>query len=187
MKMNSNSTLLVVASLAAVGLLAESTVGSNSPLAASGPKRRVAATVNTVTQIVSTPVVEKKNEATNTWSPAPTESTQSDYRKTVEEPLRPVVSAYTAMMILDCNNNGTPDTVDIANGAVDSDADLVLDSCEFRVGDLNLNGIIDSADVSIMLGWWAVPSPLYGDLNLDGIVDAMDLGIILGRFGVPVY
>lgn len=178
---------LVLSSLIASCLVASSTIGGVSPISASGPKRRVAATVDTSSLIVSAPIVEKKDESTNTWTAAPIESAQSEFRKTLEEPLRPVVAAATAMMIFDCNNNGTPDTVDIANGAPDSDADLVIDTCEFNVGDLNLNGVIDSADTSILLGWWGISNPLYGDLNFDGIVDAMDLGIILGRYGVPVY
>lgn len=178
---------LVASTLLASCLLAESTIGGTAPLAASGPKRRVTATIDTSSLLVSEPVVEKMNEASNTWSPAPVESAQSEFRKTLEEPLRPVVAAATAMMIFDCNNNGIPDTVDISNGATDSDADLVIDSCEFNVGDLNLNGVIDSLDVSILLGWWGVPNPLYGDLNGDGVVNAIDLGTLLGRFGVVTF
>ena len=47
--------------------------------------------------------------------------------------------------------------------------------------------MIDGADVSILLGWWGIPNPLYGDLNADNVVDARDLGIVLGRFGVATY
>jgi len=83
---------------------------------------------------------------------------------------------------------GDDDLVDlIAGGAMDWDNDGILDSCEFRIGDLNLNGVIDSQDVSILLGWWGVPNPLFGDLDFDGIVGPRDLGILLGRWGVVVY
>jgi hypothetical protein len=55
------------------------------------------------------------------------------------------------------------------------------------MGDLNLNGTIDQQDVSILIGWWGIPNPLFGDLNGDNVVDANDLGIILGRFGAVTY
>ena len=90
-------------------------------------------------------------------------------------------------MVFDCNGNGIPDATEIANGAQDFDNDGVLDSCEFAFGDLNLNGVVDSLDVSILLGWWGVPNPLYGDLNGDGVVNAIDLGTLLGRFGVVTF
>ena len=98
--------------------------------------------------------------------------------------LLPIIVALTSF---DCNGNGTPDGVEIAGGAADWDNDQILDSCEYKVGDLNLNGVIDGADVSILLGWWGIPNPLYGDLNADNVVDARDLGIVLGRFGVATY
>jgi hypothetical protein len=186
MQILSKNTLLASTLLASC-LLAQSSIGGIAPLAASGPKRRVTATIDTSTLLVSAPVVEKSNDSSGVWTAAPTDSAQSEFRKTLEEPLRPVVAAATAMMIFDCNSNGIPDTVDISNGATDSDADLVIDTCEYNIGDLNLNGVIDSADTSILLGWWSISNPLYGDLNFDGVVDAMDLGIILGRYGVPVY
>jgi hypothetical protein len=173
--------------LLTAALIATTTIAGTVPLAAASTKRKVTATVNTVTMLVSTPVVEMKISEASAWTAAPIDSAQSDFRKVVEEPLRVIISAATAMMVFDCNNNGTPDTAEIAGGAIDSDNDLILDSCEYRIGDLNLNGVIDNYDTSILLGWWGIPSPLYGDLNGDLIVDAMDLGILLGRFGVPVY
>ena len=90
-------------------------------------------------------------------------------------------------MSVDCNANSVPDSTEISNGAQDSDSDGTLDSCEFAIGDLNLNGFIDSYDVSILLGWWGITNPLYGDLNGDNVVNAYDLGIILGRYGVVTF
>jgi hypothetical protein len=101
--------------------------------------------------------------------------------------MRPIIPVIAALTVFDCNGNNIPDTQEIANGAADSDNDSVLDSCEFAMGDLNLNGVIDISDLYILLGWWSIPNPLYGDLNRDGTVDSADLGIILSRYGVVTY
>ncbi|MDZ4831368.1 MAG: dockerin type I repeat-containing protein [Phycisphaerae bacterium] len=51
------------------------------------------------------------------------------------------------------------------------------------VGDLNDDGIVDAADLAILLGAWgpALPCSL-ADLNHDGTVDAADLAILLGAW-----
>jgi hypothetical protein len=85
--------------------------------------------------------------------------------------------------IVDCNGNGIDDAVEIANGAADADGDGRLDSCEFALGDLNLNGVIDQGDVLILLGWWHFPVGAPCDFNADGNIDGRDLGFILARFG----
>lgn len=181
------NVLLVSTVLIGSAIVADATVGGTSPLAASGNTRRVAASVNTVTKIVSEPVVEKKIVATNTWVAEPADTVTTTVVKVAEEPIRPIIPIVAAMTVFDCNGNGIPDSTEITNGAADFDHDGILDSCEFALGDLNLNGVVDSFDVSILLGWWGVPSPLYGDLNGDGTVNAIDLGILLGRFGVATY
>lgn len=184
MKKNLVVTSVAVASAA---LLASISIGQSASLSASGSKRRVAATVNPTTLVVAAPVVEKKVEATQTWAMEPTESVTTSVINIGEQPNRPIIPVVAALTVFDCNANGIPDATEIANGAADFDNDGVLDSCEFRFGDLNLNGVIDSLDVSILLGWWGIPNPLYGDLNSDGVVNAVDLGTILGRFGVATY
>lgn len=180
------SACILFGAVALTAIVADATLGGTAPLAASGTKRRVSATVSTTTAIVSEPVVEAKNTTTNVWEPAPLDTGATAVRKGVEEPYRPAIAAATSMLF-DCNNNGQLDTVEIANGAPDTDSDAVLDSCEYAIGDLNLNGLIDQQDLSILLGWWGIPNPQFGDLNNDGAVNALDLGIILGRFGVVVY
>jgi hypothetical protein len=178
---------LTTTGLFTAALVATSTLGGTTPISAAGTTRRVTATVDTVTLVVSDPIVEIKVEQTDTWATAPIDSAESEFRMEIEEPLRVIIEVATAMLVFDCNGNTIPDATEIAGGATDADGDLVLDSCEYAIGDLNLNGVIDSADTSILLGWWGIASPVYGDLNGDNVVDAMDLGIILGRFGVPVY
>ncbi|MDZ4832143.1 MAG: M12 family metallo-peptidase [Phycisphaerae bacterium] len=47
--------------------------------------------------------------------------------------------------------------------------------------DLNGDGIVNGADLAIVLGAWNAAGPL-GDVNLDGIVNGADLGIVLGSW-----
>lgn len=46
--------------------------------------------------------------------------------------------------------------------------------------DLNCDGVVDGADLGILLGAWGTSGP--GDLNDDGLVDGADLGILLGAW-----
>lgn len=103
-----------------------------------------------------------------------------------EAPMKGEIEAWS-FVTADCNGNGIADGIDIATGAADWDVDGTPDSCEYTIGDLNLNGTIDNQDLSILLGWWGIPNPLYGDLSGDGKVDGTDLGILLGRWGAVVF
>ncbi|HMP08659.1 MAG TPA: PA14 domain-containing protein, partial [Lacipirellulaceae bacterium] len=47
--------------------------------------------------------------------------------------------------------------------------------------DLNYDGVVNGADLAVMLGLWNTPSPL-ADLNGDGNVDGADLAILLGSW-----
>lgn len=185
--MNTKCMLTLASALVVTAVVATDTLGGTNPLAASGSKRRVNAVVETTTNIVSAPVVEKKIENTETWVAEPTESVATAIDIAVESPIRPWIPVIAALTSTDCDGDGTSDAVEIAAGAMDWDNDGVLDSCEYALGDLNLNGIIDGQDVSILLGWWGIPNPLFGDINGDNIVNARDLGMLLGRFGVVTY
>jgi len=63
------------------------------------------------------------------------------------------------------------------NGSVTIDEIVV--GC---VADLNGDGVVDTADLGILLGAFGGGGPV-GDLNDDGTVDTADLGILLGVFG----
>ncbi len=54
-----------------------------------------------------------------------------------------------------------------------------------NMADLNHDGIVDGADLGMLLGSWGVCSEACcsGDLNGDGIVDGADLGALLGSWG----
>ena len=47
--------------------------------------------------------------------------------------------------------------------------------------DLNNNGVVDGADLGLLLGNWGNSG--IGDINNDGIVNGADLGTLLGAFG----
>jgi hypothetical protein len=46
--------------------------------------------------------------------------------------------------------------------------------------DLNCDGVVDGADLGMLLGSWGSSGP--GDLNGDGTVDGADLGSLLGSW-----
>jgi len=47
--------------------------------------------------------------------------------------------------------------------------------------DLNGDGVVDGADLGLLLGQWGTDGP--ADLNDDGVVDGADLGLLLGQWG----
>ena len=48
---------------------------------------------------------------------------------------------------------------------------------------MNLDGTVNGADASIVLGWWNLSYSPTSDCNFDGNVDGMDLAIVLAAFG----
>ncbi|MFO0827662.1 MAG: hypothetical protein U0572_05880 [Phycisphaerales bacterium] len=48
------------------------------------------------------------------------------------------------------------------------------------VGDLNRTGVVDAADIAILLGQWGLPG---ADLDGDHVTNASDLAILLGAWG----
>jgi hypothetical protein len=51
-----------------------------------------------------------------------------------------------------------------------------------RPADLDGDGFVDAADLSVLLGDWGGPEE-RSDLNLDGNVDAIDQAILMGNWG----
>jgi hypothetical protein len=55
------------------------------------------------------------------------------------------------------------------------------------VGDINNDGVVDLADLGLLLANWdcpvSVPPPCVGDLNNDGVTDLADLGLLLSDWG----
>jgi len=54
------------------------------------------------------------------------------------------------------------------------------------VGDLNGDGLVNGADLGLLLGAWGTCDPLqigcFGDLNFDGLIDGADLGALLAHW-----
>jgi len=65
-------------------------------------------------------------------------------------------------------------------GWVNLDDDTVFVSLG-EPADLNGDGVVDGADLGLLLGAWGTSGP--GDLNGDGTVDGADLGLLLGAWG----
>jgi hypothetical protein len=87
-------------------------------------------------------------------------------------------------LVRDCNGDGIPDECEIAlDPMLDKNGDGILDSCSYARGDFNLDGVVDGADLGVLLSLWGVKSPIVGDLTGDGIVDGADLAVLLGNWG----
>jgi hypothetical protein len=149
-----------------------------------GSKKGIQAVIEDDCELVLDTVVYTK--VGTIWVADEAETCVTEDAMLEEAPLKGELEMWSFFTV-DCNGNGIADSTDIANGAMDWDADGTPDSCEVNAGDLNLNGIVDGQDLSILLGWWGISNPMFGDLNHDGMVNGIDMGMILGRFGAVVF
>lgn len=76
-----------------------------------------------------------------------------------------------------CGNTPNQTTGDFNDGGGNS----IGDTCESCVGDLNGDGVVNSADIGLLLAAWGGPGD--ADLNGDGVVNAADLGLELASWG----
>ena len=88
----------------------------------------------------------------------------------------------------DCNNDGIVDYGQILTGQfVDANADGIPDICQqptCRDADLFRNGVINGADLGILLSQWGPASAgTVSDINRDGQVNGADLGYLLNSWG----
>lgn len=83
----------------------------------------------------------------------------------------------------DCNLNGVDDAVDIVAGtSADANQDGVPDECGC-IADLDGNGLVNGADLAVLLGAWGPCGGCGGDLTGDGNVLADDLAVLLSSWG----
>jgi hypothetical protein len=90
---------------------------------------------------------------------------------------------------VDCNCNGWPDITEIlwfdrygysqSGGDPDLDNDGQLDACRMT-GDVDDSGIVDSADLAILLESWGKSGA--ADIDCDGIVNSVDLVLLLDHW-----
>ena len=66
--------------------------------------------------------------------------------------------------------------------ATDTDGNLIPDACEAVPGDLDGNGVVNGADLTLLLNAWGPCSGCPSDLNGDGSVGAADLAILLNAW-----
>lgn len=83
----------------------------------------------------------------------------------------------------DCDQNGVGDVCELANGQSDANSNGVPDLCEC-LGDLTGNGVVDGADLGLMLNAWGSSGGEFdADINGDGTVNGADLGRLVSRWG----
>ena len=86
---------------------------------------------------------------------------------------------------VDCANTqssdaNAPDATAGTVAAIDLDLNGEADICQLRRGDLDLNGVVDDADMSILLDMIGT-EPLHGigDLDGNGVIDSADMRLLL--------
>ncbi|MFM7133245.1 MAG: hypothetical protein ACKO0W_02905 [Planctomycetota bacterium] len=82
----------------------------------------------------------------------------------------------------DCDDDGLVDRGAVELGlAADLNGNKIPDACEC-VGDIDQNGQVDSADLTVLLSRWGETGG-GADLDISGVVDATDLVMLLSRWG----
>ena len=85
--------------------------------------------------------------------------------------------------LIDCNNNGIVDMLDILLGETDSDNDGIIDICQICVGDINSDNTVGVSDLLAVIDQWENCTKCSADINLDGTVNITDLLLVVGNWG----
>ena len=90
---------------------------------------------------------------------------------------------YLAEWSRDCNGDGIVDFGQIRAGLVpDVNQNNVPDECDC-LADIFVDGLVNGADLGIVLSQWGQGAGAASDINRDGTVDGTDLAIVLGTWG----
>lgn len=82
----------------------------------------------------------------------------------------------------DCDGDGIPDITEIRDLGADADGDFIPDACGRPNADLFVDGVVNSADLAILLAVWGTADP-RADLDRSGAVGATDLSALLTLWG----
>ena len=83
----------------------------------------------------------------------------------------------------DCDDNGLPDAVDIADGiSEDTDGDGIPDECQCSA-DIDGNGQVDVSDLLTVIANWNCSTGCDGDIDGSGMIDVTDLLAIISSWG----
>jgi hypothetical protein len=83
----------------------------------------------------------------------------------------------------DCNSDGVVDFAQVRDGTYpDVNANNRPDSCDC-LADLFVDGLVNGADLGIVLSQWGLGAGAASDINRDDIVDGVDLAAVLGAWG----
>ncbi len=98
-------------------------------------------------------------------------------------------TALISLNILDALGNYTFADLSVFNWTLDqgpgTPVGMIYESMSITLAcpaDLDGNGAVDAADLSVLLGAWGTRGS-SSDLNGDGVVDAADLSVLLGAWG----
>jgi hypothetical protein len=76
----------------------------------------------------------------------------------------------------------TGNMIAYSNDGID-EASVSFECFASCIADFNNDGVVDAADLAILLGAWGVNPGHEADLNDDGVVNASDLAALLGAWG----
>ena len=88
---------------------------------------------------------------------------------------------------LDCDGDGVGDACVLAQYGNDVNSNGVPDACEFAAGDVDLSGVVDSGDLSLVLLDFGPCPGCATDLDGSGETDSGDAALVLLGFGPMPY
>lgn len=85
--------------------------------------------------------------------------------------------------VADCDGDGILDCEELGSGASeDVNRDSIPDECQC-IQEISGDGIVNGADLGILLSQWGAIGSASADINHDGIVNGADIGLMLGGWG----